>query len=157
MKELLECLYKWQEERGERKRSGRVIIQTYNPENFCIEHAKEQDYDNFYNTEIAIRKGLNYPPFCDIVMFGISGLDEEEVVKASKKLYSILKNDDINIFGPAPAPVNKIKNKHRWRMIAKCKLSGSTVDWINSSLQEFYKSKHKNVTVIVDVNPGSLM
>ena len=90
-------------------------------------------------------------------MFGISGEDEREVVKASNKLYDMLKNFDINIFRPVPAPVSKIKNKHRWRIIAKCRLNNSTIDWVNNALQRYYELKYKNVTVIVDVNPGSLM
>ena len=90
-------------------------------------------------------------------MFGISGIDEEEVMQASNKLYDILKNPNINVFNPVPAPVSKIKNKHRWRMIAKCKLNNKTIDWINNALGEYYKLRYKNVTVVVDVNPSSLM
>ena len=51
---------------GREKDEGRVIIQTYNPDNYAIEFAKKQDYNLFYNTEIDIRKQLKYPPFCDI-------------------------------------------------------------------------------------------
>src|SRR5699024_3291132 len=47
---------------------GRVIIQTYNPDNYAIEYSKLQDYDLFYNTEIELRKQLKYPPFCDIIL-----------------------------------------------------------------------------------------
>jgi len=143
---------------GRENQQGKVIIQTYNPENFCIEHAKEQDYDSFFNTEIAIRKSLNYPPFCDIIMFGISGADEEEVIKASKKLHNILKknNKEVNMFPPVPAPIGRIKNKYRWRIIVKCKLNNSTVDWINNALEEYYKLKYKNVTVVADANPSNL-
>ena len=147
-----------QEEQEEKKKRGRVIIQTYNPDNFCIENAKNQDYDTFYNTEIAIRKSLNYPPFCDIIMFGISGIDEEEVMKASDKLYGILgKQTSAHIFKPVSAPIGKIKNKYRWRIIVKCKLSRNTVEWVNKSLEKFYKLKYKNITVIADTNPSNLM
>ena len=159
MKELLGCLYKLQEEREESKKSGQVIIQTYNPDNFCIEYAKKQDYEGFYNTEISIRKSLNYPPFCDIIMFGISGTDETEIIKASNELYKLLQKNTKNIYvyKPVSAPVDKIKNKYRWRIIAKCKLSNSIIDSVNNALDEFYKLKHKNVTVIVDINPSSMM
>ena len=64
---------------GREGTNGRVIIQTYNPENFCIQYAKMQDYDLFFNTEIALRKQLKYPPFCDIILFGISSSNKEEV------------------------------------------------------------------------------
>jgi primosomal protein N' (replication factor Y) len=162
MKELLEFLCKWLEGLGEKKRSGKVIVQTYNPENFCIEHAKEQDYDTFYNTEIAIRKSLNYPPFCDIIMIGISGEKEEEVIRVSNKLYDMLKSkmgsdSNMDIFKPGSAPVGKIKNKYRWRIIAKCKLNNNAVNMINATLEEYYKLKYKEVTVVVDVNPNSMV
>ena len=169
MKELLGYWYRLQEEQEERRKSGQVIIQTYNPENFCIEYAKNQNYDDFYNTEIAIRKSLNYPPFCDIIVFGISGADEEEVIKASNKLHNILEKtvgtdsifvqtkQNINVFAPVSAPISKIKNKHRWRMIIKCKLDNNIIDIINKSLEEYYKLKYKNVTVVVDTNPNNMM
>src|SRR5699024_552157 len=51
---------------------GKVIIQTYNPDNFSIECSKKQNYQLFYDTEIMIRKQLKYPPFCDIIVIGIS-------------------------------------------------------------------------------------
>ena len=56
---------------GREQLEGNVIIQSYNPENFSIQDAKKQDYNLFYNTEIAIRKQLNYPPFCDIILMGL--------------------------------------------------------------------------------------
>ena len=143
----------------EKLRCGKVIIQTYNPENFAIEDASKQDYDKFYSTEIALRKSLNYPPFSDIMMFGISGASEEEVIKASNKIYKILGKNipaGVNMFNPVPAPVSRIKNKYRWRIIAKGSLNNTTVDWINNALEEYYKLKNKNVTVIVDTNPSNL-
>ena len=71
--------------RGEDK--GRVIIQTYNPDNFSIECAKKQDYNLFYNTEISLRKQLKYPPFCDIILIGFTSVIEQEVVKVSGKIH----------------------------------------------------------------------
>ena len=71
---------------------GKVIIQTYSPENFCIECSKKQNYDEFYETEIQLRKQLKYPPFCDIIMFAINSSDKEEVRKSiSKTIQNIRK------------------------------------------------------------------
>ena len=67
--------------RAGREEKGRVIIQTYNPDNFSIEYAKHQDYKMFYNTEIMLRKNLKYPPFCDIIMLQIMGENENEVIR----------------------------------------------------------------------------
>ena len=76
---------------GREKEKGRVIIQTYNPDNFSIECAKKQDYKLFYNTEITLRKQLKYPPFCDIIVIGFTSTDENEVIKSAQQNSFILK------------------------------------------------------------------
>ena len=100
---------------GRENLPGNVIVQTYNPDHFAIEFAKEQNYDIFYNTEIGLRKQLNYPPFCDIIVVGFTGKDENEIKKVSTYMQQILKSNlekyDINVFMPMPAPIDKIQNK----------------------------------------------
>ena len=76
---------------GREKLEGKVIIQTYNPDSLAIEQAKIQDYKEFYNSEIGIRKQLKYPPFCDIIVIGFSGSKEQEVIKQAKKMHKYLK------------------------------------------------------------------
>ena len=71
---------------GREKDKGRVIIQTYNPENFAIECSREQNYDLFYQTEIGIRQSLKYPPFCDIILIGMTSTDEKELMEVASKL-----------------------------------------------------------------------
>ncbi len=144
---------------GREKLPGEVIIQTYSPENFCIECSQKQDYNKFYQTEIALRKQLKYPPFCDIIVFALSSINKEELIKASNKLYKILEknnNGAINLFKPVPAPIDKIKNKYRWRIIAKCNLNNNIIDIINKSLEEYYKNKFKNTKIAVDTNPNNM-
>ena len=70
---------------------GKVIIQTYNPDNFSIICSKKQDYKMFYETEILIRKQLKYPPFCDIIVIGFNSLNEKEIIDISNKSYNYLK------------------------------------------------------------------
>ena len=148
--------------RAGREKEGRVVLQTYNPENFVIEYAKKQDYDEIYNTEIELRRQLKYPPFCDIIMFGISSSSKEEVELASKKLYNILQkkykkyNVQLEIYKPVASPINKIKNKYRWRIIAKCNLNNTIVNLVNDTLEEYYKLKIKDVRIIADINPNNM-
>ncbi len=148
--------------RAGREKEGRVIIQTYNPENFVIECAKKQDYDDFYNTEIELRRQLKYPPFCDIIMFGVSSSNKQEVELASKKLHSILEkncknyNVRLDIYRPVASPISKIKNKYRWRIIAKCNLSNTIVNLVNATLEEYYKLKFRNTRIIADINPNNM-
>lgn len=104
---------------------GNVIVQTYNPEDFPIECAKEQDYLKFYNQEIELRKVLKYPPFCDIIKIEVSDFDEDNVQGVINAVYeNLLKTNerDMQVYSPMPAPINKIKNRYRWRIIIKCKL-----------------------------------
>ena len=148
--------------RAGREKEGRVIVQTYNPDSFPIECSKKQDYDLFYNTEINLRKSLKYPPFCDIIMFGISSGDKEKVELASKKLYSIFQKDckkyniQLEIYKPVTSPISKIKNKYRWRIIAKCNLNNTIVNLVNNTLDEYYKLKIKDVRIIADINPNNM-
>ena len=114
----------------------------------------------FYNTEIAIRKQLNYPPFCDIIIFGITSENENYVKKSAELFYKLLKaqqkNINIDIFLPQPAPINKIKNRYRWRIIAKCNLNNTIVNLVNNILEEYYKLKFKNTRVVADINPNNM-
>ena len=65
----------------EKESKGKVIVQTYNPDNFSILCAKEQNYRKFYETEILLRKQLKFPPFCDIIVIGFSGLNENKIIE----------------------------------------------------------------------------
>ena len=144
---------------GRENLPGKVIMQTYSPEDFCIECSKNQDYELFYETEIALRKQLKYPPFCDIIMFAISSADKEEVIKSANNLYKLLcenNTGDMLIFKPVPAPIDKIKNRYRWRIIAKCKLSSNIINMINNTLEKYYKLNFKKTKITVDTNPNNM-
>ena len=92
-------------------------------------------------------------------MFAVNSSEKEEVQKASEKLYSILEknnNGNLNIFKPVPAPIDKIKNRYRWRIIAKCKLNNNIIDTINKSLEEYYKCKFKKTKISISTNPSNM-
>ena len=143
---------------GREKLHGNVIIQTYNPDNFCVQYAQKQDYNLFYNAEIHLREMLKYPPFCDIIMFGINGNIYKEVVEVSKFLYENLKKYNIEgiLLKPMPAPIDKIKNRYRWRMILKTTVTEEIITNINELLNKYYAQNYKNTRVIVDINPNNL-
>lgn len=144
---------------GRGEKPGQVVIQTYNPDNFSIQCAKDQDYDMFYESEIMLRQKLKYPPFSDIVLINITSLDENDIEKSSAYIHNILlKNagDRMIIYRPMPAPINKIKNKYRWRIIAKCRFSNGIIDIINKSLDEYYNNKKLKASITVDINPTNM-
>ena len=149
--------------RGESR--GKVIIQTYNPDNFSIECSKKQDYNLFYETEIKLRKQLKYPPFCDIITIGVSATNEETTIKVIKKLHNYLKqrikteNIGVLLYSPLPAPIDKIKNKYRWRMIIKCKFGEDIIEFINNMLEEYNKyeiPKKEDVRINIALNPANM-
>ena len=146
---------------GREKKNGRVIVQTYNPDNMAIELAKEQNYREFYDSEIGIRKQLKYPPFCDIIMISLSATNELDVVNQSKKIYQYLKkrvideNIGIILYSPLPSPIDKIKNKYRYRIIIKCIYDDS----INKLLYEMLEKNEvkKDIRLSIEINPTNMM
>ncbi|MBQ9297870.1 MAG: primosomal protein N' [Clostridia bacterium] len=148
---------------GREQLPGKVVVQTYNKDNYSIEFAKEQNYDLFYNAEIMMRKSLNYPPFCDIIQFSINSKSDLDVKKVAKYIYNELKKEfniiknNILIFEPVPAPIDKIKNNYRWRILVKCRFNNRVIDLINNVLERYYKKNFKNTRLIIDVNPNNMM
>ena len=142
---------------------GRVIIQTYNPDNYAIEYSKLQDYNLFYNTEIELRKQLKYPPFCDIILIDMSAKNMNELELVAKKLHTYLKNRVINekfgllLYSPVPSPVEKIKDRYRWRMIIKCKYDDRVNALLTDALNQFIDMKTKTARVNIELNPNNMI
>ena len=145
---------------GREKDLGKVIIQTYNPENFAIECSKKQDYNMFYETEIELRKYLKYPPFCDIISIGLTDKQENQVKIVAEKLYKeiskivVKENLKVMVYKPLPCPIDKIKNKYRWRIILKGKLNNRIITMINKAIEGV---KAKTTRIVVDTNPTNLV
>ncbi len=148
---------------GRESNDGKVIVQTYNPDNFSIECAKKQDYDMFYKTEIELRKQLKYPPFCDIILINFSGTNEKEIMKLSNFVYTYLfkslniNSEQFKIFKPMPSPIDKIQNKFRWRIIIKGNMTDKANQVLNNCLKEVYNKNLKNTNITIDVNPNNMM
>jgi len=146
--------------RAGRARSGGVaVIQTYSPTNEIIKLACEQDYDKFYEGEIAIRRELGYPPFCDMVALTVTGEDEMEVIRSSQQLCEQIKemmggeykDIPLMLFGPFEAQVYKFNDKYRMRMVAKCRLNSRARGLFHKLLVSF--GQNKKVNLAVDLNP----
>lgn len=151
---------------GRGENTGQAIIQTYTPENPIISLAANQNYDEFYNSEISIRKAMLYPPFVDICFIGFVGKDESETKKAAKfflkKLSTVAKNDykeqPMRVIGPSPSAIYKVKNKYRFKIIIKCKNNSRFRDMISKLLIEFSKeNQFRKVSIFVDINPDSII
>lgn len=147
--------------RGEEK--GKVLVQTYHPDHFVLEFVKKQDYIAFYETEILLRKQLKNPPFCDIIVIGVSDTDNRKAEKTIQSLYAYLKqkikmeNTPIMVYKGIPAPIDKIKDRYRWRMIIKCKYNAEISNLLQEMLEKAYKQTKGDTRIVADINPSSML
>ena len=143
---------------------GRAVIQTSNPDNDVIRLACAQDYETFYAREIKLRRLLVFPPFCDIALLSLSCEDEKALMLAARRLYEEtgkrLAGDysDVKtvIFGPFEAPVYRVNNKFRMRMVVKCRLNKRTREMFASLLMAFGTGGTSGTTLSIDFNPSTL-
>lgn len=149
---------------GRGELSGRVIIQTYNTENYSIVCACDQDYISFYDKEILMRKKLLYPPFTNLSSVILSGVNDKVVlgsavfVKSEMEKHFGKNSSEVQILGPSRAPLSKIKNKYRWRIVIKCKELDKLIDVMTKISDGFYKHTTKNsVALSVDINPVNML
>jgi primosomal protein N' (replication factor Y) len=154
---------------GRGEKVGRVIFQTYNPEHYSLQFAKDHDYLGFYKAEIERRRELNYPPFSEFVKIGFTGLNREKVGEAAATFARIcrdliLKNidrreerDSIELMGPAPALIPKIESKYRWQFLIKSSVPKVLHEIVNDSWSEFPFRKFCDVKIIRDRNPYSIV
>jgi primosomal protein N' (replication factor Y) len=100
---------------GRGEKAGKVIVQTYNPDNYSIIHSISNDYEGFYSDEISIRREMNYPPFSKIMAINMSSKNENLLIKNIQNVGVILKNifqddDKIEMMGPCPCSISKIND-----------------------------------------------
>lgn len=148
--------------RGDKR--GRAVIQTYNPEHPVIQLSAAQDYKRFFTNELALRRALIFPPFCDIALLTLTGIDETELSRLAaavgKRMKELLQLDyrdiPIEVFGPFDAPIYKVKEKFRERIVMKCRLNKRTRDFLRRITADWTEALPKNNTITIDINPTSL-
>lgn len=145
---------------------GRAVIQTYTPENPIMYLSAAQDYEEFYRSEIKVRKSMLYPPFSDICMIGVTGKKEEKCTSAAREFTRILckvmkeKYSDlpIRVLGPSPASVYRVNNKFRYKIILKFRNSKRFRQMLSDVMIDFQKDrKFSDVTVYADINPDNIL
>ncbi len=149
---------------GRGDKAGLAVIQTNNPDSEIIRLACAQDYESFYEREIRLRKLLTFPPFCDIVLLTVTGMKETEVLRAATLLSQMLREKhrehyaDVELvsFGPFEAPVYRVDNKYRMRMVLKCVLNKRTLAMLADLLCTFTQKAGRLVSLGVDMNPSNL-
>ena len=145
---------------GRAKDPGFAIIQTTDPDNPVLTLAAAQDYDAFYEQEIAYRKLGLYPPFCGLCVIGFAGAKENEVARAAARFSALLgqqaaKQPDLplRILGPTPGSIEKINDTYRYKLTVKCRNDRRFRDLVRSTLALYEKEKlPSRASVVVDLH-----
>jgi len=134
---------------------GRVIIQSYTPAHYAIQAAKNHDYHSFYSKEISYREDLGLPPFRHMACLTFRGRKDEKVFKFSESCKDRFKKKDkdkkIEILGPAPAPVSKMRGMYRWNLFLKAEKTEDIAFLLREVLGN--RRKEKGILVAVDIDP----
>lgn len=145
---------------GRGQKTGRAIIQTFTPNNETIQQAARQDYEDFYNSEIELRRLQNIPPFCDLLAVTASGTDESMVIAACRFIRARLERAaagraDTVILGPAPLPVVRVNNRYRYRVNICCTADAQIRAIIANTVIECSTDKSfKGISVYADNDPN---
>ena len=145
---------------GRGGKTGRAVIQTYTPMNEVIRCAAEQDFDRFYEGEVRMRRIRRYPPFGDLFTFTVSGVEEGAVLRAAAGVREALRRictqpqfPWVEVVGPAPAPVLKVNNRYRYRVLLTGRNEKALRDQISWLLKEFANDRaNRGLNLFVDCN-----
>jgi primosomal protein N' (replication factor Y) len=151
---------------GRGDKSGEVVVQTYHPDNPVIADASTHNYRAFYEREIANRKATGYPPFTLLTMIRFEHSDASivagEIAAFAKHLEQQLIIEGLQILGPVPSPVEKLKGKYRWQILCKIDRSrNATGRDLRHWLYHFFvinrESKNYISKLSIDVDPVWMM
>jgi primosomal protein N' (replication factor Y) len=143
---------------------GEVLIQTYSPDHYSITAAAAHDYEGFYKNEMRVRRALGYPPFSHLALLLFTHEDEDEAKKGAflaqeffvKELLNA--GGQIDLLGPAPATLNKLKGRHRWQLVLKGPKRNSLKELIREFLDKLETIRPAFKPVVnVDINPQGML
>jgi primosomal protein N' (replication factor Y) (superfamily II helicase) len=143
---------------------GRVIIQTYAPEHYALQPIVAHDYKNFFANEIEFRRALGYPPFGKLVNLRLDGTNSEFVEAKAQALARKIRavqnrhpeyREHIEILGPAPSPIEKLRNRYRWQILLKGNQIRPLIGLANIARETF--TGVSKVRIHIDVDPYNML
>jgi primosomal protein N' (replication factor Y) len=145
---------------GRAQHPGHAIIQTSDPDNPVLNLAAAQDYDAFYEQEIAYRKLGLYPPYCGLCVVGFIGPKEAEVAAAAERFSALLAqaaaqqpNLPLRVLGPTPGSIAVIKEQYRYKLTIKCRNDKNFRALIRDVMGLYEKEKlPAKAKAVVDMN-----
>lgn len=150
---------------GRGEKPGEIIIQSYMPHHYAIDCAARLEEKNFYQRELHQRNIMRFPPFSRLVAIVVNGGDLGAVRTAAERLAGLLKTlvhraayHDVQVLGPLPAPIARLEEQHRWRLLIRGRHAGRLHQLLHEALKAF-ESGHKksNVAITIDVDPFDFM
>ena len=133
---------------------GQVIVQTYSPEHSVIKAVRNHDYLTFSRQELEARESLDYPPYGELILLRLSGLDGDTVRMTAETIADVCGNllpESIEILGPAPANIMRVARRYRWQILLKSPQEFS--DEVIKKLGTLKDYNHKSVSLVIDRNP----
>lgn len=150
--------------RGDEK--GRVIVQTFQPDHYVFESVRKGDMQRFFDQEIQLRRSLGYPPFTRLAEIRLDGAVEANVRSAALRVGSRLRDiltlqphsGAVELIGPAPAPISRIRNRFRWHLLLK----GKDPQSLRRAIIEakhilFPRTGSQRIRISVDVDPIDML
>lgn len=146
---------------GRHDKPGEVIIQTYTPEHYSIQLAKNHDYKTFYRYEMVMRKRGQYPPFYYLALVQVSHENLQLVVTTIEKMTAYMKaqlSNEAIVLGPQVAPIARINNRFRYQMIIKYRREPNLITALKKITAHFHDLQvSKGLSISIDLNPFSMM
>lgn len=146
---------------------GRVIIQTFNPGHYAIETASGHDYAGFFKKERELRELLSYPPFSYLACLRFSGNSRENTELYARRIGDDMRNilrgwpkrgKEIQVLGPAEAPLSKLRGKYRWQLLLK---SGNSelLHYLLKRVNDLSRSvlSRSGVGMVIDIDPYQML
>lgn len=146
---------------GRGERAGRVLIQTYQPENDAIVCAARHDFDGFYAKAIGERRDPAYPPFAHLALLRVDAADEALAERESSRLAALLgthpalREERVELLGPAPAQLKKLRNRHRYQIFLRSGERGPLRRVLGDLVPRI--ERLRRVRVSLDVDPHSML
>jgi primosomal protein N' (replication factor Y) len=141
---------------------GRVIVQTWDPEHPAVSLASRHDVDGFVAREMAARRELGYPPFTRSALVRVDGPDETEAREACARLTraaretELARNGSVLVHGPAPAPITRIRNRWRFRLMLRS-AERAALRAVIAAVEEARVGLPRTIRAAIDVDPVQLL
>ena len=146
---------------GRGEKQGEVLIQTYTPQHYSLQYAVNYDYEGFYEKEFTVRAMMKYPPFGKLLLINGTSKKEELLKNFMHKITMMIKPLvesclDIEILGPIPCMISKVKENYRWQIVIKGEFDSYFSKNIKEILYDENKNVYNDIRISMDINPNNL-